>query len=126
MASIESTQEVNVVASITSPPDLRRELIVSTTDFLKASRMSDVVSGCCFRGRINLLDRTLSACASIETTINDTVVSRSSSVVKQVDCLGNLTTLAWVVGIGTQLTVPGSGAAGQSKRTEETGDLHIG
>jgi hypothetical protein len=125
MASIESTQEVNVVASITSSPDLGRELIVSTTDFLKASRMSVVVSGCYFRGHINLLDGTLSACASIETTINDTVVSRSSSVVKQVDLLGNLTTLAWVVGIGTQLPVPGSCAAGQSK-TEETGDLHIG
>lgn len=47
-----------------------------------------------------LLDGTLGACASIEATVKDTVVSRSRSVVDQVEFLGDLATLSRVVGIG--------------------------
>jgi hypothetical protein len=52
MASIESTQEINVVASIISSPDVGRELIVSTADFLKASRMSVFCIWMLFSGAI--------------------------------------------------------------------------
>jgi hypothetical protein len=59
MASIESTQEINVVASIISSPDLGRELIVSTTDFLKASRMSGFCIWMLFSGAYKLTRRSI-------------------------------------------------------------------
>lgn len=122
MASIKGTSEVNIVTSITRSPHLGPELIPSGRVFLEANHMLAYVSLFVY---INLLNIAFSARAGVETTNEKAVIFGSSSVINQVEFLGNLTTLALVIAIGAQLTVPGSRLAGQSERAENRGDLHI-
>jgi hypothetical protein len=122
MTSIKGTREINIVTSITRSPHLGPELIPSGRVFLEANHMSAyVILFVC----INLLNIAFSARAAIETTNEKAIIFGPSGIVNQVKFLGNLATLALIIAIGTQLTVPGSRLAGQSKRAEDREDLHI-
>lgn len=130
VTSTESTFEVDVVASVASPPQQSLELVTPGASLVEAVQSISQISYMDKKFSINFVkvglpDRALLGSARIESSIEGTRIGRPGVVVGEINELEN-TTFIDLVGRVSHLAVKGTCVASEGNGTKQNREFHGG